>query len=102
MSVLFCGRLLYFGRSSPYVEKGVYSRGNSPVRSGSHGNGLGANLEREQLARHDPGARAPRTGEEEDVYTDESDEDLVGDNAARDSTDNRDNVLAGKHADGAK
>ena len=74
--------------------------GNSPIRSRGHGNRLGANLEWEQLARHDPGAWAPRAGEEEDVDTDESDKDFIGNDAAGGGADNCDDILADEHADG--
>jgi len=73
-----------------------------PVGGGGHGEGFGAGLEREELARDDPGDGAPGAGEEEDVHAHEGDEDLVGDERAGRGADDGDDELAHAHADGAE
>ena len=50
-----------------------------PVGRGGHGEGLGADLEREDLAGNDPSDWTPRAGEEEDVDAHEGDQRLVCD-----------------------
>ena len=95
-----------------------------PVGRGRHRQALRADLEREDLARHDPGARAPAAGEEEDVDTvgdnpvslveakelrqkclpDEGDERFLSRQVGVTSTGahTRDDELADSHADGAE
>ncbi len=73
-----------------------------PVRRRRHGQRLGAHLEREQLARHDPRHGAPRAGEEEDVDAHKRHQHLVGDGRLRRDAHNRHDELAHAHADGAE
>lgn len=73
-----------------------------PVGRGRHGQGLGARLEREELACHDPRDGTPGAGEEEDVYTYEGDQDLVRDERAGRGADDGDDELTDAHADGAE
>jgi hypothetical protein len=71
----------------------LWGRGCYEPGSG-HGQTLGTGLEREHFSGHDPGNRAPRTGEEENVDADESDGGALRReiSRARDSTGNRDDV----------
>jgi hypothetical protein len=82
-----------------------------PVGGGGHGEGLGADLEGEDFASHDPGAGAPGGGEEEDVEADEGDggllggfvvddDDAVGVLAGGGGADNGDDELRDAHAHG--
>lgn len=68
------------GAAIHHVRGGV---GNGPVEQpvggGRDGETLGAGLEREQFAGHDPGNGAPGAGEEEDVDAHKCDQDFVGD-----------------------
>jgi hypothetical protein len=50
-----------------------------PIGCGGHGKGLGADLEREDLAGDDPGDGSPRRSEKEDVNADESDQCALSD-----------------------
>jgi hypothetical protein len=72
-----------------------------PIRRCCHGQSLGSDFQREQLAGDDPGDRTPGAGEEEDVEAYESDGDflcglVVG---AGDGSGDGDDVLADAHAD---
>lgn len=75
-----------------------------PVAGRGHAERFGAHLEREDLARNDPGHGAPRAREEEDVDAHEGDHGALGgwvlgaDDGARDGDDE----LAHGHADGAE
>jgi hypothetical protein len=70
----------------------------------SHGKTLSADLERENLASHNPSDGSPGTGEEEDVYADKCDHSalsrsIIGTN---DSAGDGDDELAYSHADGTE
>lgn len=75
-----------------------------PVGRGGHGERLGADLEREDLAGDDPGDGSPGAREEEDVDADEGDHGvlscLIG--CAHNGTSDSDDELADSHADGAE
>lgn len=73
-----------------------------PVGRGRHRERLGPHLEREDLARDDPGHRAPRAREEEDVEAHERDEHLVRHQRRRRHAHDRHDELAYAHADGAE
>lgn len=75
-----------------------------PVRSGCDGEGLSADLEREDLASNDPSDWAPRAGEEEDVNADECNKSLLGRLVvdAGNGTRDGDNELADSHTDGTE
>jgi hypothetical protein len=75
-----------------------------PVGGGGHREGLGADLEREDLAGNHPGDRTPGAGEEEDVDADKCDERLLSGLVVdtSDGSSDGDNELADSHADGAK
>lgn len=88
-----------------HVRSGV-SNGEveKPVASSGHGEGLGADLEREDLSSDNPGDWAPRAGEEEDVDADKCNQSLLGRHVVNTSngTSNGDNELADSHTDGTE
>jgi hypothetical protein len=75
-----------------------------PVGCGGHGEGLGADLEREDLAGDDPGDGAPRRGEEENVDADESDQGALSDEVLNSNSraNTSHNKLADGHSDGTE
>lgn len=75
-----------------------------PIAGGRHGEALGADLEREELACHDPGDRAPRAGEEIDVKADKRDGSTLSGEilGTRYGADDGDDVLADTHSNGTQ
>lgn len=69
-----------------------------------HGEGLCADLERENLASNNPRDRAPRTREEEDVDADKGDQETLDGEVvgANNGAGDGDDELAHGHADGAE
>ena len=75
-----------------------------PVGGRGHGQGLGPDLEGEDLASDDPRNRTPRACKEENIDTDEGDQSLLRCKIvdSSDSTRDSNDELANTHADGAK
>lgn len=93
-------------------KKRKWKKGVAYVRRSRHTQALGARLQREDLARHDPRQGTPRAGEEENVEANKRDagflgRDVVHDDVAirilarRQGSEHGDDELAHAHADGA-
>ena len=69
----------------------------------SHGEGLGADLQREDFSRYHPRDRAPGACEEEDVDADECNQGALGNEVLNADTgaNTSDDELADGHANGA-